>query len=178
MKSTFQASFFVGLLLAMVAGVVVAQQDENIPKTHKETGEATHVQQDDAKSSQAETALYMQAKLANCEKVLKGLVTEDFQLVNEGANQMKKISQATHWPKSDDQVYQHYSVEFRRQCDKLVEQALSKDLQAAHYSYLHLSSMCIDCHSYVRGRFKVQYTKQGAPVQLIPTQWDHPKKIK
>ena len=160
--------------LALVVGVVFAQQQENVPKKHIETGQEKQV----AKGSQDDTALYMQAKLANCEKVLKGLVTEDFQLVNEGASQMKRISEATHWPTTDDKVYQHYSTEFRRQCDKLVERALAKDLQATHYAYLSLTSMCIDCHNYVRGRFKVQYSKQGAPVQLIPTQWDHPKKIK
>lgn len=119
-----------------------------------------------------DTRLYMRAKLASSQKVMEGLVSEKYQLIIDGATQMKEISEAAHWPTSVDEVYQHYSVEFRRQCDKLKKQAERGDLQAAHYTYLHLSTTCIDCHNYVRPRFDVKRSKQGAPVQLIPTYWD------
>ncbi len=122
-----------------------------------------------------DTQLFMRAKLASSQKLLEGLVTEDFGLIRRGAVQLKRISEASHWPTTVDEVYQHYSVAFRKQCDKLSEQANREDLQAAHYTYLHMSTTCIDCHNYVRGRFKVERKKQGAPVQLIPTQWNGPR---
>jgi len=121
-----------------------------------------------------DTQLFMRAKLASSQKLMEGLVTEDFAMIQIGAKQLKRISEAAHWPTTVDEVYQHYSVSFRKQCDKLTEQAERRDLQAAHYTYLHLSTTCIDCHNYVRGRFTVKRTKRGAPVQLIPTQWDRP----
>lgn len=124
------------------------------------------------KTKPLDTRLYMRAKLANSQKVLEGLLTEDFNLVRKGATQMKAIAEAAHWPTTVDEVYQHHSVLFRRQCDKLVEQADRGDLQAAHYTYLHMSTTCIDCHNYVRKRFRVEDKKPGAPVQLIPNRWD------
>lgn len=125
-----------------------------------------------------DTPLYMRAKLASSQKVMEGLVTENFDLIREGATQMKRISEAAHWPKTVDEIYQHYSVAFRRQCDKLNQQADRKDLQAAHYTYLHMSTTCIDCHNYVRGRFKVEQKRPNGPVRLIPTEWDGPVKRK
>ncbi len=125
-----------------------------------------------------DTQLYMRAKLASSQRVMEGLVTENFSMIGDAAKQMKRISEASHWPTTVDEVYQHYSVSFRDQCDKLVEQADRNDLQAAHYTYLHMSTTCIDCHNYVRGRFRVERKKSGGPVQLIPTQWDGPVKKK
>lgn len=119
-----------------------------------------------------ETPLLMRAKLANTQKVIEGLVTENFGLVGEGAREMKRIAEAAHWPQAVDEVYQHHSVNFRMQCEKLMDQARRKDLQAAHYTYLHLSTSCIDCHSYVRHRFKIERNELGGPVQLIPTRWE------
>ena len=84
---------------------------------------------------------------------------------------MKLIAEAAHLPTTVDEVYQHFSFEFRRQCDKLIEQAEAKDLRAAHFTYLHMSTTCIDCHDYVRPRFKIEPSPQG-PVRLIPTEWD------
>ncbi len=128
------------------------------------------------KSVSDDTQLYMHAKLANSQKVMEGLVTENFALIEKGAKQMKKISEAAHWPNTVDEVYQHYSVSFRKQCDKLAEQAKKQDLQAVHYTYLHMSTTCIDCHSYVRGRFRVEQKKNGGPVMLIPTHWEGSEK--
>lgn len=121
--------------------------------------------------SRKDTSLYMQAKLSNAQKVLSGLVSEDYDMISDGAKQMKRIAKAAHWPKTIDEVYQHYSFEFRRQCDKLVEHAQAKDLRAAHFTYLSMSTTCIDCHDYVRPRFKIERKPQG-PVRLIPTKWD------
>ncbi|MFT5303060.1 MAG: hypothetical protein ACI87E_001190 [Mariniblastus sp.] len=130
----------------------------------------SHFQQPDKPKPVDDTQLFMQAKLSNCQSVLRGLVTEDFKLIATGAQQMKKISEAAHWPSAADDVYLHLGKEFQRQCDKLKSQAEAEDLQAAHYTYLHLSTTCIDCHNYVRGRFRVERKPQG-PVRLIPTEW-------
>ena len=116
------------------------------------------------------TALYMQAKLSNAEKILSGLVSENFTEIESAAIQLKKISTAAHWPTTIDEVYQHHGFEFRRQCDKLVEQARLKNLRGAHFTYLHMTTTCIDCHEYVRPRFRVQRKPKG-PIQLIPSDW-------
>lgn len=118
-----------------------------------------------------DAALFMRAKLSNAQKVLGGLVSEDFEAIADGAERMKKIAEAVHWPTSIDEIYQHHSFEFRRQCDKLVEHAKAKDLRAAHYAYLHMSTTCIDCHEYFKPRFRIERKHKG-PVRLIPTEWE------
>ena len=122
-----------------------------------------------------DTSVLMRAKLASSERVLEGLVTENFTLIKRGAAEMHQIGLANRWPQSTDQVYGHYSQNFRNLCQKLAEQAESRNLEAAHYTYLHLTTSCIDCHNYVRGKFRIQRNKdKQGPIQLIPTEWDNP----
>lgn len=143
--------------------------EELASDSSKRQEQDTHEQEMPKRDTDA--TLYMQAKLSNAERVLGGLVAEDFDAIAKGAEQMMKISQAAHWPSTEDQVYNHYSFQFRKQCEKLAKHAKSKDLRAAHFTYLHMSTTCIDCHEYVRPRFKVKREHRG-PVRLIPTYWD------
>ena len=66
-----------------------------------------------------ETEILMRAKLSSSQKVLEGLLAEDFTLISAGAKEMIKISEASEWPRARDDVYEHYSTELRRQCGKL-----------------------------------------------------------
>lgn len=161
---------FVAVTVAAVA--FVSSLQDQAPKVQQKKVPVAALQNDGKPKRVDETRLYMRAKLASSQRVMEGLVAENYDLIIDGATQMKDISHASYWPKTVDEVYQHYSVEFRRQCDKLKSQAERRDLQAAHYTYLHLSTTCIDCHNYVRPRFEVKRSKKGGPVQLIPTQWD------
>lgn len=120
-----------------------------------------------------QTASFMRAKLVGSQQVLDGLVSEDFHLIRRGAESMKKMSEAVQWPKADDKVYRHYGEEFRRHCDNLMESADTNNLESAHYTYLQMTTKCINCHSYVRKSFRVEHhdDPQG-PIRLIPTDWE------
>ena len=147
--------FFVGLCVIPFIDCVIAQSQRNV--------------------GQPETAfVLMEAKLANSEQLLRGLVTEDFDMIIKASRKLRKIAEAAHWPSSIDEVYQHHSFEFRRQCDKLIANANKKDVQAAHFSFLQLTTSCVDCHEYVRPRFKID-KKPGGAIQLIPTEWNRDK---
>ena len=157
----------------LIAAVAILSSRQDVSQLQQENNLAAKSTREDRKPNRVDdTRLYMRAKLASSQRVMEGLVAENYDLIIDGASQMRDISHASHWPRTVDEVYQHYSVEFRRQCDKLKAQAARSDLQAAHYTYLHLSTTCIDCHNYVRPRFEVRRSKKGGPVQLIPTQWD------
>lgn len=119
------------------------------------------------------TRTFMRAKLVASQHVLDGLVSENFQLIAEGSTRMKQMSEAVGWPQADDPVYEYLSETFRKHCDQLTEHANAGNLPAAHLTYLQMTSSCIECHNYVRGRFRVapdQQNPQG-PVRLIPTEW-------
>ena len=120
------------------------------------------------------TIPFMRVKLVGSQNVLTGLVTEDFELIRRGASDMKTMSEAIQWPRSKDKVYEHYGQDFRRQCDKLMQLAKKKNLEGAHYTYLHMTTTCVNCHNYVRGSFRVKRdsTNPKGPVILIPTEWE------
>ena len=97
------------------------------------------------------------------------------------------MSEAAEWPRARDKVYEHYSDQFRRQCNKLARLARQENHEGAHFVFLHMTTTCIDCHNYVRGAFRVarDSSDPSGPVQLIPTEWEgdaikrrDPKKIK
>lgn len=117
------------------------------------------------------TTIFMRAKLAASNKVMEGIVTEDFELVRNAALQMKKMSQATQWPTVDDEIYQHHQRAFQFECDELAKHAKQKNLSAAHMSFVQLTTSCVKCHSHVRRSFKVKRDKENprGPVILIPS---------
>ena len=125
-------------------------------------------------AKQDTTRPFMRAKLAGSQNVLDGIVTENFQLIRSGAEGMKSMSEAVQWPSSDDKVYEHFGKEFRRQCDKLIKSADSRDLEGAHYTFLGMTTTCINCHNYVRSAFRVEQNPDDpkGPVRLIPTDWE------
>jgi hypothetical protein len=95
-------------------------------------------------------AAFMRAKLASSQKVLEGLVTKDFELIQAGADEMHHMSEAAEWRSIHDPVYEHYSTEFRRLTEKLSRLAEDHNSEGAAFTYLHITTTCISCHEYVR----------------------------
>ena len=79
----------------------------------------------------------------------------DRRAMEKAAREMKTLSEHTHWPHSTDKVYEHFTEEFRQQCDKLTRLANKKNRDGTHYTFLAVSTTCVNCHGYVRGRFRV-----------------------
>jgi hypothetical protein len=122
---------------------------------------------DPAPNKIEETEVLMRAKLSSSQKVLEGLLAKNFALIAEGAIEMKKISEAAEWPRTRDEVYEHYSAEFRRQCNKLESLAAKENHEGATFTYLHMTTTCLDCHNYVRDALRVAIEPNGH-VQLVP----------
>lgn len=121
-----------------------------------------------------QTAVFMRAKLASSQRVVEGLVTEDFGIIEKAAREMKGMSEATQWPSAKDESYEHYRQAFRRDCDRLARSAAEQNLAEAHLTYLHLTTTCIHCHEYVRRAFRISKdeTNPKGPVILIPNEWE------
>lgn len=114
-----------------------------------------------------ENEVLMRAKLSSSQKVLEGLLAEDFTLIAHGAREMRKISEAAEWPRSRDAVYEHFAAEFRRQCIKLESMANKTNHEGATFTYLHMTTTCINCHDHVRDALRIAEHPNGG-VQLIP----------
>lgn len=116
-----------------------------------------------------ETEVLMRAKLASSQRVLEGILAEDFTLIARGAKEMKVISEAAEWPRSRDTVYEHFAAEFRRQCNKLERLAQSTNREGVSFTYLQMTTTCIDCHNHVRDTLRIA-EQPNRGVQLIPAQ--------
>lgn len=123
---------------------------------------------DPSTSQIPETKVLMRAKLSSSQKVLEGLLAEDYTLIAEGAKEMKRISEAAEWPRVRDAVYEHHATEFRRQCIKLESLAQSTNHEGASFTYLQMTTTCITCHNYVRDALRIADQPHGG-VQPIPS---------
>ena len=119
------------------------------------------------KHSQDELSGLMRAKLASSQKVVEGLMANEFALIRKGAEEMRTICDATEWHASDDQVYAHYRSELRRTAKKLIMLADEKNLDGASYTYMHSLTTCITCHEYCRDVLHI--AAQSPKLQPVPS---------
>lgn len=93
---------------------------------------------------------FMRAKLKVSQKVLEGLVTENFKRVEDGAEEMLVMSKAAFWQVRRGPVYAQYSAEFQRTTEQLVKNAREKKGDAATWNDMRLTMNCVACHRYVK----------------------------
>jgi cytochrome c556 len=95
----------------------------------------------------------MRRKLEESKKVLEGLTREDYALVKEGADSLKRLSEAAEWQPStipNVEQYVAYTKDFQRLCDELGQNAKARNLDGATLAYVQLTLNCVSCHKYVR----------------------------
>jgi len=93
---------------------------------------------------------FMRKKLAASQSVLEGLAVEDFDLIAEGAKQLKATAGAAEFMAFNDQQYVDHANDFRRIVNKLALAAKAKSLDGATLSYLDMTVGCVECHKHVR----------------------------
>ncbi|MFK8112088.1 MAG: hypothetical protein AB8B91_07785 [Rubripirellula sp.] len=112
----------------------------------------------------------MRTKMVHSQRVLEALLRKDFDGVARGAEQMKRVSEAAEWPRARDKVYEHFGMIFRRQCNQLESLAKQSNHEGATFTYLQMTSTCVQCHDYVRDSLRVAERGRNG-VQLIPAKW-------
>ena len=133
-------------VLAIAVCTLLSAQVTRIPVTPEEK---------DSDQSK-DTQIIMQAKLVNAQKVLEGLVTQDFQQIEAAAAVLGKISLtpppgfADPEDSTDAQVYDHFRMEFARLAGQLERHARRSELEATAYVQQNLTASCIACHDYIR----------------------------
>jgi hypothetical protein len=95
-------------------------------------------------------AVFMRAKLAHSQDVLEGLTTEDFDLIEKGAQELALASLDSNWQVLQTEDYVRQSAEFRRACGTLRDAAKAKNLDGAALAWVDVTLKCVQCHKYVR----------------------------
>ena len=93
---------------------------------------------------------FMRAKLIHTQKVLEGLLAEDFDEIVKHSQKMSLLTQALGWQMLEATEYTQRSTEFRRSVDKLTEEAKKKNLDGVSLAYIDITIKCFQCHKYVR----------------------------
>jgi hypothetical protein len=100
--------------------------------------------------AQDNVAVFMKAKLKHSQEVLKGLATEDFDLIAKNAQAMSLLCEDENWMVLQTPEYRERSTEFRRSVDAVTEAAKKKNLEGAALGYVDVTLKCVNCHKYVR----------------------------
>ena len=109
-----------------------------------------------AKAPKQELSDFMHLKLVASNQILEGLVTEDTDLVREGAEVLTQMSTAEKWQVSKNVMYLQFSNEVQLNAEKLADAANVKILDRAALRWLDTTMSCIECHRFVRNELVVQ----------------------
>jgi len=92
---------------------------------------------------------FMREKLTSSQLVLEGLMVEDYNKMQKGAQKMIEMSNATEWQVTEGPIFARQSEEFRSAARQVIKFAKEKNIDGASLSYLHLTMTCIACHKKV-----------------------------
>lgn len=110
-----------------------------------------------------EPGVMMRSKLTRSKEVLEALLRNDFTSISRAAREMKRISEAAEWPRHRDAVYERFSAEFRRQCNQLESLAQDLNHEGVKFTYLNMTTTCINCHDYVRDSRRIAELRPARP---------------
>jgi hypothetical protein len=105
----------------------------------------------------------MRAKLIHTQKVLEGLLTDDFEMIVTHAQKMSLLTQGLGWQMIKGKEYTQRSAAFRRSVDQLTDAANKKNLDGVSLAYIDITIQCFQCHQYVR---KMRHTHLNPPKHL------------
>ncbi len=94
---------------------------------------------------------FMRVKLRHSQKVLEGLVLEDYETIVKNAQEMSLLSLAETWQVLQTPEYVDYSRKFRNAADALADAAKKKSLERSTLAFNQVTTKCVECHKYVRG---------------------------
>jgi hypothetical protein len=95
--------------------------------------------------------MLMRDKLAQMNRVLEGLTLDNFAQVEESAQTLRMISQATSWHIADPTPqYQRLSKNFQEQAANLERHAKEQNVEAATLDLVSMNITCTQCHQHMR----------------------------
>ena len=128
-----------------------------------------------SEKASAATRAFMRGKLTTSQKILEGLATKKFDMIQEGAKTLQKMSDAAAWKRSSDAVYLHHSREFRAQADKLERLAKERNLDGASFVYMNLVGTCLRCHEHSRDVLRIADIQRGNNLFQLTVATQHTK---
>ena len=92
----------------------------------------------------------MRLKLAHSQRLLEGIVLEDYKLIEKSAQDLSLLSHDEMWQVFQTPEYAQQSLEFRRAADEVAAAAHKRNIDGAALSYVGMTLKCVNCHKHVR----------------------------
>jgi hypothetical protein len=108
---------------------------------------------------------FMRDKLELSQRVLEGIVTEDYDLIIAKGTRLSAMTKEADWRLFENPDYDQQSLTFRRQVDALVKGAKDKNLDAVTLAYVRMTMSCVDCHKLVRGKLVAELSPSRSKPQ-------------
>jgi hypothetical protein len=105
---------------------------------------------DDQKKRDRPLSEFMQQKLDASSEILRGLMIDDLELVEENSDKLLKMSREEKWRASNDMMYLQHSAQFGNAVDELRQKAKDKSMDGASLAWINVTMSCIQCHNWVR----------------------------
>lgn len=93
----------------------------------------------------------MWGKLAMVQKIVEGIATEDYSMIETGGMDLAALAETAAWKSARDPFYKHYSRNFEHAVKGLLAGAKAKSVEKATFAYVHVTISCTACHQHVRG---------------------------
>lgn len=147
-------------LLLLIAGSAITvsslspgQSQETVegarPATQPLSGASKPASQ--AGQDKTERQLFMRGKLAMVQKIVEGITTEDYEMIDSGGLELATLTESAAWKSDRDPYYQYYSRNFEQAVKGLISAAKSESVEKATFAYVHVTISCTACHQHVRG---------------------------
>ena len=92
----------------------------------------------------------MDDKLVHAQEALAGTVTSNWAGLERNARALITVTQSPEWMVLKTPDYERFSTAFVMAADRLVDAAVSHDLDEASLAYADLTVRCVACHRYVQ----------------------------
>lgn len=99
---------------------------------------------------------FMHGKLDDFQAIMTSLVQRDFKKLEASSRSLRSRyvnrPQVNSKQEFDDEVYEHFGLEFMRLSARLTDMAKEENLEGAAFHYQNLTATCIACHDHLRDK--------------------------
>jgi hypothetical protein len=136
-------STVVVVAVSLVSGWAVYAQPQKVRSSAgKAAGKA------EAKPNDA--GAFMRLKLEHSQKLLEGVVLEDFAAIKQHSQKLAALSLDENWQILQTREYRDFTQDFQQIAGRLSKAADEKNLDGAALGYVQMTLVCVNCHKHVR----------------------------
>ncbi|MCA9217265.1 MAG: cytochrome c [Planctomycetales bacterium] len=93
---------------------------------------------------------WMSKKMKLSTEVFEGIASEDFEKISKSAREMKVLSKAEHFVRSNPSGYRTQLQLFRFANNELIRAANSESIESVTLAFNQLTVSCVNCHRLIR----------------------------